>query len=147
MLSLSLLFACGGNPNLPTQSKSNTGTLNATIGGAAHESLNTISLVSAGAVDMRGAGVLGHELHLHLAAGAIVGVNVLGGGLTTSFAEYDNGSIHWATDPLGNTGTITVTRRTTTHITGTFSFTMLPVDAANRNVTLAVTNGVFDVAL
>ena len=135
------------NSNYPTQSKQNAGALTALIGGAAMMSTNTFTLQSNGDVDIRGANVNGRELHLHLAAGSGIGVISLGGGTSNSFAEYQYDTTHWVTDPLGSTGTITVTSKTSSHVTGTFSFTMYLADSNSHANNLAVTNGVFDVEL
>ncbi|MEP6763043.1 MAG: DUF6252 family protein [Gemmatimonadaceae bacterium] len=123
------------------------GTLTATIGGASMASLNTFTIRNNGEVDIRGAGTNQRELHLHLAAGTGIGVITLGGGSTNSFAEYPYDAAHWVTDPLGNTGTITVTSKSSSHIIGTFSFTMYIADSNSHAISLVVTNGVFDVDL
>ena len=53
------------------------------------------------------------------------------------------GSSQWTTSAPGGTGTLTVTNRTASQISGTFSFSMVP--SSGTSGTRTVTNGAFNV--
>jgi Bacterial Ig-like domain (group 2) len=51
----------------------------------------------------------------------------------------------WSAGPLGGSGTITLSTLTPTSASGTFSFTMVPLQGTTATGTKTVTNGVFNV--
>jgi hypothetical protein len=61
-------------------------------------------------------------------------------------AAPQSGNCCWGT-VQGSTGTVTITSRTATRVTGTFSATLLPLPGFGATAPLVVSNGTFDVGL
>lgn len=144
--------ACnGGNPASPSSAgDSGTGTMSATIDGAAFSASGAGKVVATRAgganFSITGANTTGAQLAIIMAGVTLPGTYDIGAG-GVGAATYSNASSTWLSATTGGTGTITFTTLTTTHATGTFSFVASPVVGTTATGPKFVTAGSFDVSL
>ena len=132
------------NANFTPEPIYNAGSLSATVNGVEHHSSYVKTLLNNGTIDVVGTADNGRVLVLHLTSDAVVGT-LTPGGKSNAYASYTySANAIYITDPAGNSGSITISSRTSKRIAGTFNVQLYALNTTDRlNPTPIV--GSFDV--
>ena len=142
LLAFAFVMACGddgGNPPV------GAGTMTASIDGTAFSGTLAVQATRSGnLLSISAVGSNTRQLSLNLVGVTAPATIAIGAG-STSLGQYSTGTQTWVSSLAGGSGSVVLTTLTSTHATGTFSFTAIPSTTTGATGNKAITNGTFDV--
>lgn len=142
LLAFAFVMACGDDGGDPPVG---AGRMTASIDGTAFSGTLAVQATRSGTLlSISAVGSSSRQLSLNLTGVTATGTIAIGAG-STSMGQYSSGTQTWVSSLAGGSGSVVLTTLTTTHATGTFSFTAIPSTSTGATGNKSVTSGTFDV--